>query len=118
MAKNEETQTPTPTPRKDRRIVVLEETLDVPQLVKTSKYPWDALTEGAPLSKNFFVECDSKEEAEQIRSSVFSSGRNFYLKRHIPLRPECRVMQVGEAWGVVCWAKPDEPKKDKPAPKS
>ena len=84
----------------------------VPQLVKSSIYPWDSLVPqdeddpNAP-ARNFLVECASLEDAEKIRSSIYSSGRNYFQKRGTGLMPLCRVVDSDGLIGVGCWAIPD-----------
>lgn len=96
------------TPRKQRNITFNDTPMDVPPLVKESIYPWDKLADAKPLMTSFFVECDSKEEADTLRQSVYASGRTFYQKRGIQLRPVVRVLQMGDKWGVNAWATIDE----------
>lgn len=94
---------------KDRKIAV-GSGLAIPPIIKGSKYPWldivgDPDNKDAP-AKHFFVECDTKEEAEKLKSSIHSSGVNFYLKRSMGLVPICRAMQIKEdgPWGVAAWS--------------
>jgi hypothetical protein len=68
--------------------------------VKRSIYPWESLVEDP--GGNFFVECDDETEARTLKSSVNSSGLNYYLKRKINLVPVTTVAKLGEKFGVVC----------------
>lgn len=96
------------TPRKVRNITFNDTPMDIPPLVKESIYPWEKLAAAKPLMTSFFVACDDKEEAETLRTSVYASGRVYYQKRSIQLRPVCRVLQIGDVWGVNAWATIDE----------
>lgn len=69
--------------------------------VKRSIYPWDSLESA---KGNFFIECDNDDAARSLKSSVNSSGLNYYLKRKINLVPVVIVAQVGEVVGVLCSA--------------
>lgn len=86
------------------------EDLELPPIMKESKYPWGMLAAHPPKKKSFFVKCSDKQSAEDIRSSIFSSGRNYYLKRKINRVPVCRVMQINDVWGVGAQAWEDETK--------
>lgn len=100
----------TSTPRKQRAITFYDTPMEIPPLVKESIYPWDKLAapDVKPLMASFFVACDNKEEADTLRPSVYSSGRTYYQKRSISLRPVLRVLQMGDVWGIMAWATIDE----------
>ncbi len=91
---------------KDRPIVV-GSGLTMPPVIKKSKYPWDAIIpENDEPPKHFFVQCEDEGEAAQLRTSIHSSGTNYYLKRNLNLVPVCRAMQVDGKWGVAAVAIP------------
>lgn len=92
------------------RPISIQENIEIPPMVKESKYPWGELAEATPKEKNFFIECESEEEANRLRSSVYSSGRNYYLKRKIARVPVVRVIQVGDSFGVGAWSVADDTK--------
>ncbi len=89
--------------------------MEIPPIVKSSIYPWDTLIpqeDDDPESpaRNFFVECEDAGSAEKHRSSVYGSGRNYYLKRGLTLIPICRVVTLGDGVvGVGCWVVDSSP---------
>ena len=86
-------------------------------VVKKSIYPWDDLipqkgdSPSAP-ARNFFVECGSRDEAKTMRSSINSSGLNYYLKRKLGLIPVVVASRIGEGedetFGVFCTVVADD----------
>jgi len=79
--------------------------------VKRSIYPWADLTPGG----NFFIACDDEDAARALKSSVNSSGLNYYLKRKIKLIPIVIVAKMKDGGvGVLASVIKDE---DKPAEK-
>lgn len=77
---------------------------EIPDIVKSSKYPWDKLADAEPRSVGFEVPADDKEDAERIRSVVYSSGRNYFLKRKKNLIPIVRMFERDGNWFVGAWA--------------
>lgn len=98
------------TPRKVRNITFVDTPPEVPPILGTSIYPWDKLAEYRPFEKSFFVECESKDDADTLRQSVYASGRVYYQKRKIERRPVVRVMEFGDPkqFGVMAWCNLDE----------
>jgi hypothetical protein len=96
-----------PKERKHREISIGED-LEIPPMVKESKYPWAELGKAEPKEKYFFVGCENQEEADTLRSSVYSSGRNYFLKRKIARIPIVRVMETDGRWGVAAWCGVEE----------
>lgn len=87
------------------RTISTGEGLEIPPLVKKSKYPWDFLAANKPAEKNFFVECENQAESDKLKSSVYSSGRQYYLKRKINRIPVVRSMKnKAGIWGVAAWS--------------
>jgi len=70
--------------------------------VKRSIYPWDSLIDNP--GGNFFINCDDEEAARSLKSSVNSSGLNYYLKRKIDLVPVCIVAKLEDTFGVLASA--------------
>jgi len=71
--------------------------------VKRSIYPWDSLIDNP--GGNFFIECEDEDAARSLKSSVNSSGLNYYLKRKINLVPVCAVARMKDGRnGVVATA--------------
>jgi len=71
--------------------------------VKRSVYDWEFLKENPEA--NFFVACDSEEEAKTLKSSINSSGQNFFMKRKINLLPVVIVVKLDAGGiGVLCSA--------------
>ncbi len=103
-----------PIPRVKRSIQNMVD-MAIPPIVKSSIYPWDSLIpqegdESEAPARNFLVECADQEEAEKLRSSVYSSGRSYYQKRGTGLMPLCRVVEnppKSGNFGIGCWAVPD-----------
>jgi len=93
---------------KDRPIS-LGEGLELPPVLKKSKYPWDKIQprpddkEDAP-ARHFFVGCDDEQEATRLRSSVQAAGTNYYSKRRLDFVPLCRAMKLDGKWGVAAQA--------------
>jgi len=83
-----------------------------PPSVRDSIYPWDELREAAEEQAlaedptqlvSFFVPCDDEDHANQSRSSIQSSGRNFYMKRGQRFNVVSSVVQEDDEHGVRSW---------------
>ena len=105
MAKKAESR-----PRVQRTIQSMVD-MEIPEMVKSSIYPWESLIpqdgdDPEADARNFFVQCEGDEDGERLRSSAYSSGRNYFLKRRTGLIPLCRILTVNGVLGVGCWAAP------------
>lgn len=77
--------------------------------VKRSIYPWDDLIpqeddDPKKAARNFFVDCDDADAARALKSSVNSSGLNYFLKRRINLIPILQVGNLNGTAGILCMA--------------
>lgn len=108
-----------PRGRKEKNIVDVENItlgsgMTPPPLLKESKYPWDQLankpySEGAKDAAHFSVGFENKEDAVAARTSIFTSGRNYYQNRNMELIPVVRVMKGDEGeWSVIAFARLEE----------
>lgn len=86
---------------------------ELPPRLRDSKYPWQTLADGTLYpDKNFTyfsIPFEDKAEAEQARSSIYASGRQFFLKRKLEMIPIVRVVvnEDDEAF-IICTAKMEE----------
>ena len=87
--------------RKNRIITANVKKFEELVVVKKSIYPWEDLGSG---DGNFFVACDDEAEARSLKSSLVSSGLNYYLKRKIKLVPVVVSVKIGDEFGVLCSA--------------
>ena len=103
----------TPTARTARTIRSNVVDMEALVVVKRSIYPWEKLIpqkDDKPdgPARNFFVECKDREEAAKMRSSINSSGQNYFLKRKIPLTPVITAGVLPDGtFGVYCLAVAD-----------
>lgn len=75
---------------------------EIPAQVKGSKYPWAEIL-GKPV-KEFSIPFESEDEANAARTSIQSSGRNFYTKRDLPFRTIARTLPDGKGkYTVHVW---------------
>jgi len=84
--------------RKNREITANVANFEELVSVKRSIYPWEDLKSG---DGNFFVACDNEDEARALKSSINSSGLNYYLKRQIKLVPIVIVAKMGDGTNGV-----------------
>ena len=98
----------TPTPRAKK---VIRTNVKVPDdsallVVKSSIYPWaDLIPKGdAEPTGNFFVEAEDEAAARLAKSSINSSGLNYYLKRKLRLIPVIVPSLINGTYGCVCTA--------------
>ncbi len=86
-------------------------------VTKSSIYPWDDLIpqkddKAGASARNFFVDAEDAADAKTMKSSIISSGQNYYNKRRMPFTPVVvPTKQKDGTYGCVCYAAAVEEKK-------
>lgn len=70
--------------------------IEFPPVLRESKYKWGSLLAADPGKSHIFVEFPSKEEASKARSSIQSSGLNYFRARELPLKVKARVVELDD----------------------
>jgi len=81
--------------------IVMLSDVEIPRRTRGSKYPWARLVANGG-NGGFFIPLESEERANQLRSSIQSSGRVYLTARGLPYNAVSFVSQQGDQHGVTC----------------